>query len=216
MLITLEGLDGSGKTTQALRLAGWLSTRGVNVLLTREPGGTVVGDAIRALLANPLHVNMEARTEVLLFCASRAQLVAERIRPHLAAGGVVVCDRFSDSTLAYQGYGRELDLGFLRVLLDFATGGLTPDLTLYLDIPPEVGLSRRQRGGVLERMETEQLAFYERVRQGYLALVGESPERWRLIDADQPEERVSEAVQAIVAAWLEQRATNAHDRQVAR
>ncbi|MCS6772989.1 MAG: dTMP kinase [Anaerolineae bacterium] len=205
MLITLEGLDGSGKTTQARRLADWLSAQGADVLLTREPGGTAVGDAIRALLADPAHAGMEARAELMLFCASRAQLVAERIRPHLDRGGVVVCDRFADSTLAYQGYGRGLDLAFLRALLDFTTGGLTPDLTLYFDLPPELGLSRRRRQGTLERMETEQLAFYQRVRQGYLELASQSPARWCVIDATQPEEIIAAAVRAFIAERLPKR-----------
>lgn len=200
MFITFEGPEGSGKTTQVQLLAEWLRDRGCNVLTTREPGGTRIGDAVRAVLLNPEHLEMQPRAEILLFSAARAQIVSELIRPHLEAGGVVLCDRFADSTLAYQGYGRQLDLHVLRVITEFATGGLTPDLTVFLDLPTLEGL-RRKRGGDLaewNRMEREELAFHERVRAGYLAIStgsGESERsRWLVVDAMQSPAAVHETI----------------------
>ncbi|MCK4450849.1 MAG: dTMP kinase, partial [Anaerolineae bacterium] len=134
MFITLEGPDGSGKTTQIRLLAEWLREQDYEVVLTREPGGTDIGDQIRVVLHDPRNTAMDARTEILLYSASRAQHVAQRIRPALAAGKIVISDRYADSTLAYQGYGRGLNLETLRTITAFATGGLMPDLTLYLDI----------------------------------------------------------------------------------
>jgi dTMP kinase len=141
MFITFEGPDGSGKSTQVRLLVDHLCRQGFPVFQTREPGGTVIGDQIRAVLHDLKNAGMHAHTEILLYAASRAQLVAQEIRPRLAAGEIVICDRYADSTLAYQGYGRGLDLDTLRVILRFATGGLQPDLTLYLDIPAEEGLN---------------------------------------------------------------------------
>src|SRR5690606_35632284 len=141
MFITFEGLDGSGKTTQAKLIAAYLKDAGYDVLLTREPGGTAIGDQIRAVLHNMDNTAMHPSAELLLYNASRAQLVAEVLRPHLASGGLVICDRFYDSTLAYQGYGHQLDLDVLRTIVTFATGDLKPDLTLYLDITHVYGLS---------------------------------------------------------------------------
>lgn len=145
MFITFEGSDGSGKTTQIRLAAEWLREQGHEVLLTREPGGTSIGDRVRALLLEHSGESaMQPRTELLLFCASRAQLVAEVIRPWLTQGGIVLCDRYADSTLAYQGYGHGLDLPTLRTILDFATASLKPDLTIFLDLDPELGLIRRR------------------------------------------------------------------------
>ncbi len=191
LLITLEGPDGSGKTTQFRRLHAWLGEAGHDVLALREPGATALGEAVRALL---LHHRadgvMDARAEVLLFCASRAQLVSERILPHLETGGTVLCDRFSDSTLAYQGYGRGLDLDTLRMLLHFATRGLRPDVTLYFDIDAQTGLSRRSAEGGINRLDAEPLAYHDRVRSGYLSLCREDPDRWEIIDATKPADQV--------------------------
>ena len=184
MFITFEGPDGSGKTTQARLLAKWLGEQGYQVVLTREPGGTDIGDQIRVVLHDPRNTAMDARTEILLYSASRAQHVTEQIRPALAAGKIVISDRYADSTLAYQGYGRGLDLETLQRVTAFATGGLTPDLTLYLDVPPEAGLQRRQLGGVeWNRLDAETLEFHQRVRAGYLELVRQEPGRWVIIDA---------------------------------
>ena len=188
MFITFEGPEGSGKTTQARRVADWLSSLGHDVLAIREPGGTPIGDKVRAILMDRQNTTLNARAELLLFCASRAQLVADRIQPHLDHGGIVVCDRFADSTLAYQGYGRGLDLCTLRSLLDFATFGVKPDLTLYLDVDPHTGLLRRARDkGGMNRLDAEPIEFHERVRRGYLALAAEEPQRWVVIDANAPE-----------------------------
>jgi dTMP kinase len=188
LFVTFEGPEGGGKTTQIQLLAGWLVERGCHVLTTREPGGTRIGDAIRGALLDSRFTEMQPSAEVLLFSAARAQIVAEVIRPQLERGGVVLCDRFADSTLAYQGYGRQLDLVALRMITAFATGDLTPDLTILLDLPVSEGLRRKQAGDAAEwnRMERERQEFHERVRQGYLALVAAQPERWLVVDATRP------------------------------
>ena len=203
MFITLEGPEGSGKTTQARLLAAWLRDQGYQVTLTREPGGTDIGDQIRAVLHDPENSAIDARTEILLYSASRAQHVAQRVRPALAAGEIVVSDRYADSTLAYQGYGRGLDLEALRRITGFATGGLTPDLTLYLDIPAEAGLQRRQLGGgEWNRLDAESLDFHQRVRAGYLELVKQEPERWAVIHAARSVEEVQAEIQDVVQGRL--------------
>jgi dTMP kinase len=204
VFITLEGPEGSGKTTQARLLAGWLRERGYEVVLTREPGGTDIGDQIRAVLLDADNTAVDARTEILLYSASRAQHVAQRIRPALAAGQIVISDRYADSTLAYQGYGRELDLETLRRITAFATGGLTPDLTLYLDIPPEEGLQRRQLGGgEWNRLDAEALEFHQRVRAGYLELIRQEPERWAVVPANRSVEEVQVEIRTLVQGKLE-------------
>ncbi|MBE9508645.1 MAG: dTMP kinase [Chloroflexi bacterium] len=205
MFITLEGPDGSGKSTQARLLAEWLRGQGYEVVLTREPGGTDIGDQIRVVLHDPRNTAMGAQTEILLYSASRAQHVAQFIRPALAAGKIVISDRYADSTLAYQGYGRGLDLGTLRAITGFATGGLTPDLTLYLDITAQEGLQRRQSGGdEWNRLDAEALEFHQRVRAGYLELVEQEPERWVVIDAARSVEEVQTEIRAQVQARLNQ------------
>ncbi|MBX7214739.1 MAG: dTMP kinase [Thermoflexales bacterium] len=196
MFITLEGLDGSGKTTQFTLLVEWLRGHGRDVLALREPGGTEIGERVREVLHDHKHADMDARAELLLYCASRAQLVAARILPHLASGGVVICDRFADSTLAYQGYGRGLEIGFLRQLLDFATRGRWPDLTLFFDIDAATSLQRRAGGGEWNRMDAESEAFYRRVEAGYRALMAGDPARWARIDAAQSREAVQAAIRA--------------------
>jgi dTMP kinase len=146
LLITFEGPEGCGKTTQLRLLAAYLRDQGHDVLTTREPGGTPIGDRVRAILLDPAHTEMLPPAEFLLFSAARAQHVGQVIRPHLARGGIVLCDRYADSSLAYQGYGHQLDLDVLWAITRFATGGLLPDLTIYLDVPVDVGL-RRKAGG---------------------------------------------------------------------
>jgi dTMP kinase len=183
LFISLEGLDGSGKTTQFHRLVEALRTRGCDVLALREPGGTAIGEQVRNILHDHKHAEMDVRAELLLYCASRAQLMAQRIQPHLQQGGVVVCDRFADSTLAYQGYGRGLDLNFLRTLLSFATHNVKPDLTLYFAVPLAVGLARRAKGEEFNRMDAQSIEFYKRVEAGYRELVAAEPARWAVIDA---------------------------------
>jgi dTMP kinase len=189
--ITLEGPEGSGKSTHASRLAEHLRSKGRDVLLTREPGGTSIGDQIRSILNDHANTAMQPRAEILLFCASRAQLISQMIRPHLARGGTVVCDRFSDSTLAYQGYGHGLDLKMLRSISNFATDRLKPNLTLLLDLPVEVGLARRRRSDSdWNRLDALEVEFHRRVRKGYLILARREPKRWVRIDAEKEAEEV--------------------------
>ncbi len=187
LFITLEGPEGSGKSTQMVLLAEYLREQGHTVVTSREPGGTSIGDQIRHVLHDTANTEMTSAAEVLLYSASRAQLVEQVIRPVLAAGDTVLLDRYADSTLAYQGYGRGLDLVALEALTQFATGGLKPDLTLLLDIDVAAGLARRQEhGDEMNRLDLETLAFHQRVRQGYHALASLDPERWVVIDADRP------------------------------
>ena len=204
LFITFEGPEGSGKTTQIRRLADWLGDQGREVLTTREPGGTRIGEAIREVLLSPAHTEMCAEAEILLFSAARAQIVRETLQPHLARGGVVLCDRFADSTLAYQGYGRLLDLDTLRQITLFATGGLVPALTICLDLPVVEGLRRKQGGDQAEwnRMERERLDFQERVRRGYLALAAAEPQRWFVLDALREIEVIQAEIRERVAALL--------------
>jgi dTMP kinase len=203
--ITLEGPEGSGKTTQLPLLVDWLHEQGYTVEVTREPGGTDIGDQIRDVLHDPVNAAMDATAEILLYSADRAQHVAQCIRPALAAGKIVVSDRYYDSTLAYQGYGRGLDLEMLRTITAFATGGLKPDLTLYLDIVPEEGLQRRQAGGEeWNRLDAETLDFHQRVRAGYMQLIAQEPERWVVIDAARSVEEVQEEIRAQVEVRLNQ------------
>jgi len=202
MFITLEGPEGSGKSTQARLLVEALQQLGQAVLPTREPGGTPIGEQIRDVIHSLKNTDMQERTEILLFQASRAQLVEQVIRPHLIKGGVVVCDRYADSTLAYQGYGYGRDLVQLRNLIAFATGGLQPDLTLLLDLDAETGLKRRLSGGEWNRLDALDLAFHQRVRAGYHHLAQASPERWAIIDADRPIESVQADIQQVVFGRL--------------
>ncbi len=201
-LITFEGPEGSGKTTQLRLLAPWLEQQGYPVLTTREPGGTVIGEAIRAILHDPAHREMSSRAEILLYSASRAQIVDELIRPALDAGTIVLCDRYYDSTYAYQGYGRGLDLDLLRTITEFATQHLTPDLTLFLDIAPEIGLQRRRMSGPLNRLDQEALEFHQRVRAGYLELIAREPQRWITVSAAAPIDQVQAHVREQVLTWL--------------
>ena len=207
MFIAFEGPEGSGKSTQIMLLSGWVRERGLSVLTTREPGGTAIGDRVRAILLDHAASEMSPQAEVLLFSAARAQLVSEVIRPHLEAGGVVLCDRFADSTMAYQGYGHQLPLDKLATITEFATGGLRPDLVAYLDIDVQAGLRRKQQhaqddAGQWNRMEAKALAFHERVRAGYLAMAAADPARWLVVDAGQRVEDVQGCLRARVAEML--------------
>ena len=207
MFITFEGGEGSGKSTQVRLTAAYLRKNGHDVLVTREPGGTPIGNQIRGvLLENMENTEMHARTELLLFCASRAQLVAEVIVPHLKKGGIVLCDRYTDSTYAYQGYGHGLNLEALRNVIDFATGSLRPDLTLYLDITPEAGLRRRASGMMFgeewNRLDDKEMAYHQRVYKGYRELLLKEPARFAEINADDTEEAVQAAIQHTLAQWL--------------
>jgi dTMP kinase len=199
MFITFEGPEGSGKSSQIRLLADFLRGRGETVLATREPGGTAVGDQIRACLHDATNTEITAVTEFLLFSASRAQLVRQVIGPALAAGQIVLCDRYADSTIAYQGYGRGLDRTILDQITAFAAGDLRPDLTLLLDIDVEKGLARRrQNAEEMTRLDLETLAFHRRVRQGYHALAVADPGRWCVIDADEGMTAVQAAIRAAV------------------
>lgn len=203
MFITLEGPEGSGKTSQLPALAEFLRGAGYDIIITREPGGTAVGDQIRAVLMNLKNESIVPRTEILLFLAARAQHVEELIRPALAAGKVVLCDRYGDSTLAYQGFGHRTDLKTLQTLQDFSTGGLKPDLTLLVDVPVEVGMARkRANSSEWNRLDAYDLAFHERVRQGYFALAEAEPDRWMIIDATEEKEQVQVALRRAILSRL--------------
>jgi dTMP kinase len=197
LFITLEGPEGSGKTTQFRLLAEALVRHGIDTVTTREPGGTAIGNAIRDLLLNRAYTGkVGLRTEALLFNAARAQLVDEVVRPALARGQVVLCDRYADSTLAYQGYGRQQDLTTLRQLIAFATGGLQADLTIFLNVDPSAGLQRKRQQSSEEwnRLDEETLHFHQRVHQGFLQLAQAEPGRWCIIDASQEIQTVQQAI----------------------
>ncbi len=204
MFITFEGIEGSGKSTQIALLANYLTARGVRHVLTREPGGTLIGDQVRKILLDPANRSLDPAAELLLYAASRAQHLREIILPALADGTNVLCDRFSDATLAYQGYGRGLDSEMIRSLDRIVTAGMRPDLTLLFDIDAASGIARAQgrnnsRGLEAEaRFENEELAFHERVRQGYLTLVAQEPDRIRVVDASSSPEAVQAKVRKIV------------------
>ncbi len=203
MFITLEGPEGSGKSSQIEMLGDYLRRQGFTILVTREPGGTPIGDQIRDCVHDVGNANMTPQTEMLLYSASRAQLVAEVIRPALAAGQIVLCDRFYDSTIAYQGYGRGLNLDDLYTITRFATGGLKPDLTLLLDIAVEKGLSRRADNGLeMNRLDLETVSFHQRVRQGYQKMAAQEPERWVVVDAGRPLAEVQAELHQVVEKYL--------------
>ncbi len=207
VFITFEGIEGAGKTTQIQRLAKTLQATGHKVLVTREPGGCPIADAVRGILLDPASAALVPRAELLLYAAARAQHVDEIIRPALQTGKTVLCDRFADATLAYQGFGRGLDLPLITDLNRLAAGKLSPDLTLLLDMPAEAGLHRARRRNTEQalahedRFEREALAFHRRVREGYLELARRES-RFRIIDARGPEDDIAERVAAVVKAFL--------------
>ena len=201
LFITFEGEEGSGKSSQANELYRWLSTQDIPVILTHEPGGTELGERISDLVKWAQETDISPMTELMLFNASRAQLVKEIIRPALNEGKVVICDRFDDSTTAYQSYGRGLDLEMVKRINNTATGDLHPDLTILLDITIEDGLARKS-GEKLDRFEKEDLEFHKKVREGYLKLADEEPERWLVIDAAQSRESISEIIYQRVQSLL--------------
>jgi dTMP kinase len=203
MFITLEGPEGSGKSTQIRRLANRLEAMGYPVITTREPGGTPIGDQIRHVLMWMENQELHPRTEILLFLAARAQLVEQVIKPALQDGKIILCDRYGDSTLAYQGYGHGLDLEQLREMLDFATDHLKPDLTILMDLDVKTGLMRKQAEDEWNRLDAYEVLFHERVRDGYLKLAHEEPERWQIVDASQGIDAVQEDLFQIILDALE-------------
>lgn len=202
MFITFEGPDGSGKSTQIALLAGRLREAGREVLTVREPGGTPAGERIRALLLGDVgdggNVSISPRADALLFNASRSQLVLEVIRPALDRGVIVIADRFADSTLAYQGYGSGLPLGELRAAISFATAGLTPNLTVLLDLPAAEGLARKSGDGRTRFEEGFDAAFHERVAAGFRALAAAEPTRWHSFDARRPKGELADEIASAV------------------
>ena len=209
IFITLEGGEGAGKSVQAEALACRIEARGLTVVRTREPGGTPLGERLREILLDlsPGGTNpaLDPMTETLLFVAARAELVTGVIAPALGRDEVVVCDRFADSTLAYQGYGRGVELAAIDQLNDIATQGLRPDLTVLLDLPVAEGLARTRMAGQADRFGRENEAFHKRVREGYRALAAEEPERWLVVDASEPVDMVTDAIWRRVDILLQQR-----------
>lgn len=206
LFITLEGGDGSGKTTVMAQVAQVLEQHGVSYMTTREPGGIEIAEKIRDIILNPQHTAMDARTEALLYAASRRQHLAEKVEPALARGVSVLCDRFIDSSLAYQGYARGLGIQEVLNINMFATQGRFPDLTFYLDIEPEAGLARiaAGQGRKVDRLDMESIGFHRKVREGYLRIAGMYPERIRRIDASQGQDEVAADIRSQLSAFLKE------------
>jgi len=203
MLITLEGPEGSGKTSHLRPLAEWLQSQGRVVYTTREPGGTSIGEQIRHVIHDLKNNEMHPRTEALLYQAARAQIVEQVLRPRLASGEIVLCDRYFDSTLAYQGYGHQvIPLEELCQIIHFATGGLVPDLTILLDLEVEIGLARKGKQAEWNRLDAFTVDFHQRVRAGYHALLKLEPERWVVVDAAQDWESVQRDLRVTISRKL--------------
>ena len=201
--ITLEGSEGSGKSTNLAYIRQYLQGAGIDLQLTREPGGTELGEKIRALLLDRNHTGMLEDTELLLMFAARAQHIGEIIRPALAAGRWVLCDRFTDASYAYQGGGRGMGEERVRILEQWVQGTFRPDLTILLDVPVEQGLARARERGEADRFEREEVAFFERVRRTYLQRAEAAPERYRIVDASQPLEAVQAQIKTALEAILD-------------
>ena len=206
MFITLEGIEGSGKTSQIRAMARWLESNGHDCLVTREPGGTAIGGQIRRVLLHPENDDLAPGAELLLYVADRVQHLETVIRPALAAGQVVVCDRYFDATLVYQGYARGLDMAMIRQLHQLSCSGLTPNLTFLLDLAPEEGLARAWQRiqsdsahAQESRFEKEKLAFHRRVREGYLDLARRDPQRFNIIDAAADLQAVQAQIEAVLS-----------------
>jgi len=206
IFITLEGPEGSGKTSHMDPLAKWLQVQDRKVLCTREPGGTPISEQIRAVIHDLKNQEMHPHTETLLYQAARSQIVEQLIKPELQEGAIVLCDRFADSTLAYQGYGHQQDLDQVRTLIHYATSGLKPDLTILLDLDVEIGLQRgnqrRSHGGEWNRLDEYDLEFHKRVRQGYLELLTQEPDRWVMVDASLPWQEVQDSLREVISGFL--------------
>ncbi len=203
MFITLEGPEGSGKTSHIKPLTEWLAAQGYKVFATREPGGTKIGEQIRTVIHDLKNTEMHPRTETLLYQAARAQIVEQVIRPKLAEGTIVISDRYYNSTIAYQGYGHQQNLEEVHALVKYAIGGLTPDLTILLNVDVEVGLKRKKQNGVeWNRMDAYEVEFYRRVRAGYLEMVKQEPKRWVVVDASQSWEEVQNELRKVIEERL--------------
>ncbi len=203
MFITLEGPEGSGKTSHIAPLVQFLREKGHTVFPTREPGGTSIGEQIREVIHDLKNAEMHPRTETLLYQAARAQIVEQVIKPRLAAGEVVISDRYYDSTIAYQGYGHQQNLEEVRSLVRYATGGLVPELTILLDIDVEAGLKRKtQNGSEWNRLDAYTIEFHQRVRRGYLEMVKAEPSRWIVVDAGREWQRVQDELRDVILGRL--------------
>ena len=209
MFITLEGIEGAGKTSQLPNIVSFLKTAGYECVTTREPGGTAIGEQIREVLLDPSNAGLNPAAELLLYIADRIQHIRTVIEPHLKANRAVLCDRYFDATLVYQGYARGLDKSMIRKLHQLVCNNLQPDITLLFDLEPKVGLTRawRQindggRTGLESRFEQEKLDFHEKVRAGYLELARKSPQRFRIIDAGRDEKSVARAIRKELAAFI--------------
>ena len=205
LFITFEGPDGAGKTTQVQTFAKSLADMGYDVLVTREPGGTTISDKIRGLILDPSYTEMDDYTEALLYAASRAQHVREKVLPALAQGKVVVCDRFVDASIAYQGFGLGLPVHRIKEINHFATGGLVPDRTYLLDIPVAIGRARLLDRAGVDRIEQKESGYHERVRDGFMEIASENPTRICLIDANRSMEEVSAAILSDFSQWAASR-----------
>ncbi|MCJ7435794.1 MAG: dTMP kinase [Anaerolineales bacterium] len=203
MFITLEGPEGSGKTSHISHLVEYLCEKGYTVFPTREPGGTSISEQIRDILHDLKNAEMHPRAETLLYQAARAQIVEQVIKPRLAAGEIVISDRYFDSTIAYQGYGHQQDLEQVRALVKYATGGLVPDLTVLLDLDVEVGLKRKIQNEVeWNRMDAYAVEFYQRVRRGYLEMVKAESTRWVVVDAGKSWDDVQQTLRQVILHHL--------------
>ncbi|MBK7449963.1 MAG: dTMP kinase [Anaerolineales bacterium] len=202
MFITLEGPEGSGKTSHIPHLVEFLREKGHTVFPTREPGGTSISEQIRDILHDMKNAEMHPRTETLLYQAARAQIVEQVIKPLLADGEIVLSDRYYDSTIAYQGYGHQQNLDEIRALVKYATGGLTPDLTILLDLDIEVGLARKKKDNEWNRMDAKTVDFHKRVRDGYLEMVKAEPKRWVAVNSEQAWESVQAELRQVILERL--------------
>ena len=209
MFITLEGIEGSGKTTQMRQLSTYLENRGHSCVLTREPGGTTLGEKIRAILLDPASTELVPTAELLLYMADRAQHIISLIKPCLAEGKVVLCDRYFDATVVYQGFARGLDTGFICDLHRLILDDLKPDITFLLDLSPQIGLARAwkqldngTRSGTESRFEEETISFHEKVRAGYLELARSEPKRFRVVDGSKDEKQVQVDIQVVLAEYF--------------
>jgi dTMP kinase len=202
MFITLEGPEGSGKTSHIPPLVEYLREKGYIVFPTREPGGTSIGEQIREVIHDLKNEEMHPRTETLLYQAARAQIVEQVVKPRLNAGEVVISDRYYDSTIAYQGYGHQQDLEQVRALVKYATGGLTPNLTVLLDVDIEEGLRRKKKDNEWNRLDAYTVEFHQRVRAGYLEMVKQEQNRWAVVDAGREWESVQEELRKVILGKL--------------